>query len=45
MANMRAIGMILAILTLYVAPMPPIKFQLYATQNLGGHAILDIGME
>ena len=45
-------GMILAILNLYVAPMPPIKFWLNPTYGLGKNfkmatmaAILDIGME
>ena len=33
--------MILAILNLYVAPMPPIKFQLNPTNGLGGDVILD----
>ena len=44
-------GTILAILNLYVVPMPPIKFRLSLTYGLGGNvvlgisAILDIGME
>ena len=50
-------GMILAILNLYVAPMPPIKFQLNLTYGFGRSchlkdfklaavvAILDIGTE
>ena len=32
-------GMILAILNLYVAPMPPIKFRLNLTYGLGGDAV------
>ena len=33
------IGMILAILNLYVAPMPPIMFQLNPTYSLGGDVV------
>ena len=32
-------GKILAILNFYVAPMPPIKFQLYPTSGLGGDVV------
>ena len=32
-------GTILAILNLYVAPMPPIKFRLNLTYSLGGDVI------
>ena len=32
-------GMILAILNLYAAPMPPIKFQLNSTYGLEGHVV------
>ena len=35
-------GTILAILNLYVAPMPPIKFRLHPTYGLGGDVVLRI---
>ena len=35
-------GTILAILNLYVAPVPPIKFRLNPTYSLGGDVVLRI---
>ena len=39
MATILDIGMILAILNFYVAPMPPIKFLLNLTYGLGGDVL------